>query len=452
MIQYKKILMTLALLLTAVTGAWAEETPLVTINASSDFKSGSKTFDNKVTATFSSDVAFSTNDGGWFSYTYERTLTVEPVDGVTITRVKYYTTLGNAEDITAPFEASMSLKYVDVSGNAQQRYHVYVNGSMIGAEESFNYLKKIEVYGTAEPPIVVEPGEAANTWTFNQPGGDVVLTPLYAPTATWATMGTEPEAKTLLPAAAEGVIAGTDDPLIVDGVVAKAGENKYPQGTVMYFASATATEAPALTSSDWKNTVPTAKTVADDGATVKVWYYIQGADTPDGETPTADNTFNDSEVSSLTVTVLSNKFDLTLKAANVNTIDAGDASKGTVSVKVGDAAAVDKTKAITEGKLKAIKMGSEVKLNTKAGYKFRKVEVKKDKVVLKIGDVELDITGCTTWDEVITKNSDKIMKNHLGYIHDLNDLYELLKAKEAVKADAPFDPKATDYLWREIMN
>ena len=113
-----KILMTLALLLTAVTGAWADETPLVTINASNDFKSGSKTFDNKVTATFSSDVAFSTNvrNGGWFSFSGERTLTVEPADGVTITRVKYYTTLGDAEVITAPFVASMSLKYVYVSG------------------------------------------------------------------------------------------------------------------------------------------------------------------------------------------------------------------------------------------------------------------------------------------------------------------------------------------------
>ena len=108
MIQYKKILMTLALLLTAVTGAWAEETPLVTIYASSDFTSGSKTFDNKVKATFSQGVSFIA-DNGWCAVTSgDKTLTVEPVDGVTITRVKYYTTLGNAEDITAPFEASMS--------------------------------------------------------------------------------------------------------------------------------------------------------------------------------------------------------------------------------------------------------------------------------------------------------------------------------------------------------
>ena len=49
-----KILMTLALLLTAVTGAWAGEEPqlLTTINASSSFLTGSQTFDDIATVTF----------------------------------------------------------------------------------------------------------------------------------------------------------------------------------------------------------------------------------------------------------------------------------------------------------------------------------------------------------------------------------------------------------------
>ena len=403
--------MTLALLLTAATGAWAEETPLVTIYASSDFTSGSKTFDNKVKATFSNEVSFIANNG-WCAVTAgNKTLTVEPVDGVTITRVKYYTTLGPAEDIKAPFEASMSQTYVYVSSSSQQRFHVSVNGSRIGAEDTHNYL----LYGSAEPPIEVNPvaEPAANTkqWTFTQPGGDVVLTPLYAPTATWATMGTEPEAKTLLPAAAEGVIAGTDAPLIVDGVVAKAGETKKPQGTVMYAVTPTSvTDASELIPSDWKNTVPTAKTVADDGATVKVWYYIQGADTPDGETPTADNTFNDSEVSSLTVTVRSNKFDLALKAANANTVEAGMAT-----VTVGGTAAT-----VTDGKIQGVKMGSEVKMTAAQGYKFRKVEVKKGGAAaaktITIGDMELTYADGDTWEAIVSKNSDKIKTIAGGYI------------------------------------
>ena len=372
--------MTLALLLTAVGGAWAEETPLVTIYASSDFTKGSQTFDNKVTATFSGEVYFMTTKGWCGVTTDDKTLTVEPVDGITITRVKFYTTSGNAEDIKAPFEASMNTSVVNISGDSKDRYHVSVNGSMIGAEDNNNYLQKIEVYGTAEPPIVVEPGEAANTWTFNQPGGDVVLTPIYAKAAAFATKDIESVLTLLEPAAAEGVIAGTDAPLIAEGtgVVAFAGTSTtVKQGTLWYAIGTSATTAPDLDGDAWSTTVPTAEEVDVDGEDVYVWYYIKGADAPNGEDATLDNTFDNTVPVCLTVPVRSNKFDLTLKAANANTIDATDASKGSVSVKVGDADAEDKTEDIADGKLKAVKMGSEVKLNTKAGYKFRKVEVKK---------------------------------------------------------------------------
>ena len=329
---------------------------------------------------------------------------------------------------------------------------------MIGAEDTHNYLLKIEVYGTNEPPIEVNPvaEPAANTkqWTFNQPGSDVVLTPIYAKAAEFATESTSSGVTLLAPAAAEGVIAGTDAPLIVEGTVAFAGTStEVTQGTVMYaVTAATATEAPALTSSDWKTTVPTAKDIADDGAEVKVWYYIQGADAPDGEDATLDNTFDNTVPACLTVPVRSNKFDLTLKAANANTIDATQASKGTVTVKEGTGAAVDKTGDITDGQLKAVKMGSEVKLKANNGYKFRKVEVKKDKKTLTITNgnqfsTPLDITGCTTWNEVIAKNPDMIQKDEDGYIHAKNGSYVLTKGGADVIADNPVDPNATDYKW-----
>ena len=193
---------------------------------------------------------------------------------------------------------------------------------------------------------------STKTGTFTQPAFDVVLTPIYAKAAAFATTGTEPEVKTLLPEAAEGVIAGTDASLIAEGtgIVAFAGESTdVTQGTLMYAIGTSATQAPALTA--FSATVPTAKDIADDAATLYVWYYIQGADAPDGVAATLDNTFNNSDIASLTVTVLSNKFDLTLKAANANTIDATEASKGTVTV-----GGTDKTEDITEGKLKAIKI------------------------------------------------------------------------------------------------
>ena len=101
-------------------------------------------------------------------------------------------------------------------------------------------------------------------------------------------------------------------------------------------------------------------------------------------------------------------------------------------------------------------MDSEVKLKANRGYVFRKVEVKKTPTTLTITNggefsITLDIAGCTTWDEVIAKNSDMIMKdNDEGYILDSRGQYGLLKGGDPVKADDPFDPNATDYQWVEI--
>ena len=45
---------------------------------------------------------------------------------------------------------------------------------------------------------------STKTRTFSMPGSDVVLTPIYANAAAFATTGPEPDVKTLLPEAAEG--------------------------------------------------------------------------------------------------------------------------------------------------------------------------------------------------------------------------------------------------------
>ena len=208
---------------------------------------------------------------------------------------------------------------------------------------------------------------STKTGTFEMPGSDVVLTPIYANAATFATTGTEPEATTLLPEAAEGVIAGTDASLIAEGtgiVAFAAASTTVKQGTLMYAIGTSATQAPAPTA--FSATAPTAKAY-DDAATLYVWYYIKGADAPDGQQATEENTFDDTEPACLTVQVLTNKFDITLNPANANTIEAGKAT-----VTVGGTPAT-----VTDGKLQGVKMGTEVKLEANPGYKFRKVEVKK---------------------------------------------------------------------------
>lgn len=363
--------MTLALLLTAVTGAWAQSSPsVVELEVPADW------------------------DG------VESYLTAGDLTGFktsTLDEVKAWT--------GAPAEGTVWLIYAFDGDDA---YYVrFDNGAPFSAHSPFQknmlfgYSKSnLKIYYTAATGPEVAWNASTKTGTFAMPGSDVVLTPIYAKAAAFATTGTEPEVKTLLPEAAEGVIAGTDASLIAEGtgIVAFAGEStEVTQGTLMYAIGTSATQAPALT--DFSATVPTAENVADDGADVHVWYYIQGADAPQGEAATLDNTFSDTEPACLTVQVLTNKFDIQLSAANANTIEAG---KATVTLD-GTAATV------TDGKLQGVKMGSEVKLKANPGYKFRKVEVKKGAKLLSI-----TISGVTvyyaegeSWADAIKRDENK---------------------------------------------
>ena len=143
----QKILSLLVLLLTAATGAWAaDDVLLVTITAAdnSSFNSGSQTFDNIATVTFSGEVYCFGDENGWFS-TSEGTLTVTAAEGYTITRVKFYTKSNSAFDEEAPFEAIL------VSG--------------------MDGITSIEVYGyagTPEPAIEVTTNAASEGATFTE--------------------------------------------------------------------------------------------------------------------------------------------------------------------------------------------------------------------------------------------------------------------------------------------
>ena len=357
--------MTLALLLTAVTGAWAISDPNAVYW---DYQTWAGWAENVTTHTVG-DITITCSGN---AKAYQSDGSGEPLalqaganDAITFTsNGKPFASIAIMTDDelnVAGWTYNSSTRSYEWSG--EPTTSVTLSGCNINADVI------IFTFGTAEAPITVEPVTGQqNQWTFAMPGSDVVLTPIYAKAAAFATTGTGTEVKTLLPEAAEGVIAGTDASLIKEGtgIVAFAGgSTEVKQGTLMYAIGTSATEAPALTA--FSATVPTAKTVPDDGADVLVWYYIQGADAPQGEAATLDNTFADTEPACLTVQVLTNKFDIQLSAANANTIEAG---KATVTV-AGAAATV------TDGKLQGVKMGSEVKLEAKPGYKFRKVEVKK---------------------------------------------------------------------------
>ena len=346
--------MTLALLLTAVTGAWAQSYE-------------AKVFD--VPASWTEDnthISAADLPKDFVQITKEEAKALAVPDGDV---VLVYGFVGENVLIMA-FDNGTAIPNDDDDGAPVAR------GNFI----MFQTMAKV-CYTTPAGPVVTW-NASTKTGTFSMPGSDVVLTPIYAKAAAFATTGTEPEVKTLLPEAAEGVIAGTDASLIAEGtgIVAFAGTStEDTQGTLMYAIGTSATEAPALTA--FSATVPTAKNIADDGATLYVWYYIQGADAPEGVAATLDNTFDNTEPACLTVQVLTNKFDIQFNAANANTIEAGKAT-----VTVGGTAAT-----VTEGKLEGVKMGSEVKVKANTGYKFRKVEVKKGSALK-----TLTVTGVAT--------------------------------------------------------
>ena len=383
-----KILMTLALLLTAATGAWAADTFTITFSANGKNKTYTDVvlpaeykceygspgeLDNIIQELYE-------QDGGHCNENATPTVTgttaiIPGLDGP-----------NNYAKITiiAPFTGKAT-----VSGT-------YSGWSNSGSSIS-NY--SIEISFADPNAIDVKWDPATKTGTFEMPAFDVEIAPIYAPVAQWAKVENEDQ----LPTAIEGVIADTDAPLIVEGTVAFAGTStEVKQGTVMYAVTpATVTEAPALDAANkWSADVPTAKLVPDAGD-VKVWYYIKGADTPTGEEATAENTFNDSEICTepITVTVLSNKFDIQFKAANDNTIEAGKAT-----VKVGDEAAE-----VKEGKLTGVKMNSKVTVTAKDGYKFRKVEVKKGgPKTITIEDVVIVYEDGDTWEKIVERNPGKV--------------------------------------------
>ena len=193
---------------------------------------------------------------------------------------------------------------------------------------------------------------ATKTGSFTMPDCDVEIAPIYAPVAAFDLKeGSEDK----LPAAVEGIFIESTDAIITAGSCA--------QGTLMYAVSTSDTEQPALTA--FSADLPTAKDITTAGD-VYVWYYIKGADTPEGQEPTEKNTFNDSEICTtpLKVTVLNNKFNLTFSPAPVDKI--------TVT------AGTETLTPTQEGKVEGVKMGTEVKLKAKEGYKIRKVEAKKN--------------------------------------------------------------------------
>ena len=391
-----KILMTLALLLTAVTGAWAADTYTITFSANGKNKTYTDVaLPAEYKCEYGSPGEFDKiiqelyeQDGGHAIENATPTVTGTNAIAPGLDGPNNYAKI----TITAPFTGKAT-----VSGT-------YAGWSNKSGNSDINY--SIEVYfGTPSSSDAIDlKWDAANkTGTFTMPAFDVEIAPIYAPKAVFATDGN----LVLAPTAIEGIYAESTDAIVKAGTVAKIGETENPQGIVMYAVTSTnEATAPALTA--FSADVPTAKNITI-GSDVLVWYYIKGADTPEGQEATAENTFNDSEICAtpITVNVLSNKFDIQFKAANDNTIETGKAT-----VTVGGTAAT-----VTDGKLEDVKMGSEVKVTAKDGYKFRKVEAKKGgPKTITIDDVVLVYEDGDNWEKIKDRNPGKVVCNTYVFI------------------------------------
>ena len=286
--QLKKTILTLVALLAVTTGAWADETLLLTIESKdyTDFKDGgSKTFDDKVTITFTSSVRNDGDADGWYgSSVFSSLLTVTGTNGYTITSCKFYTNGGTAATGYTVVGESPSVYLSDwaVFTDANKSVNIGEPG-----------VKKIEVY-TASPSSgpEVDWNGAKNTGTFTMPGGNVTLEPEYYPQA----------ALTAAPTAINDVPATTDGAIVKAGTVANIGSTETAQGTVMYYVSPTALDDAALlalAADKWTADVPTAQKLAKGQA--YVYYYVRGNDSD-----TDEENFSDGDIlaaNTLTVTI-----------------------------------------------------------------------------------------------------------------------------------------------------
>ena len=337
-----RYLLTLVALFAISTGAWADYTvtwegaTLKSVNVASYGENNKTQTIGDITVTANLGYFKDFGDNGVIASAYE-------ANGLVFS--------ANAKFISVEVTASSSSTFNHTSGSATSHtYTVNPTATSFALPYGDGWIDITKIVFTfenaPEPPIEVTPvaEPAANTkqWTFAMPGSDVVLTPQYAPAAQLDENGA--------PAAVSGLEIAADAAIITAGQSA--------QGTLLYAVGTSATEKPALTA--FAATLPNAKDLTAAG-NYYVWYYIQGHDTPQGQEPTAENTFNDSEIMGpVMVELLTNEHTLNIKQSpNITVTVAGTA------------------KAVTDDKVTPVTTGQEVKIKAKDGYKFRKVEVKK---------------------------------------------------------------------------
>ena len=257
----KKIILTLlALLMTAVTGAWAQEQS-ETIATTAKIVEGTHFTISNNDSYFDGDGMCA--DGG---------ITVTSKNGETITKVVISCTYG--PDLVNDGTTSVSSGTKEITNGGETITVTGVNASTFTftCSNSGPMFGQFVVYYTEAPAGPAESIDLTTTdnltWTLaSMPGYDVELEVEYFPLATLATT----------PAAAEGVVEGTDAALLTPGTSAE-GTLAYALGT---------SEAPT---GQWSDAIPTAQDL--EAGTCYVWYKVVG-----------DAEHSDSQPQSIAVTI-----------------------------------------------------------------------------------------------------------------------------------------------------
>ena len=263
--------MTLALLLTAVTGAWAQYTITFSANGKT------KTVEN-VTLPKTFQCSYNNADG-------ELDLILKELYGWT----------GNANQDFCDGETTPTSSDENkvVAGSDNGDHYITINNVFEGTVTITGYYVvnsvvietpyslEISIAAPAPSGPKVAWDKASKTGTFTMPGGNVTVSVEYYDLATLADQGLT---------AAEDAAAKTEAPLAV------LAENAVTGGTLMYFViydeNFSQADAIALSEDEWDAAIPTAETI-DEAGTYYVWYYIKG-----------DDEHSDTDPQRLAVTVL----------------------------------------------------------------------------------------------------------------------------------------------------
>ena len=298
--------MTLALLITAATGAWAESKP---IGLNVEYKAG-----DEITSTTDVYVYYGEELNTYNKMGVKITST-QPLKIFMITAHGFELN-GDAEVYYLPSGESKGgyaggIPCVGESTGDATVVHV-ASGSGTLADP---YVFGSGPFGTPVP--ITWSAATPNTATIaSMPAGNVIVTPEYYPQATL----------TAAPTAINDVPATTDRAIVKAGTVANIGSTETKQGTVMYYVSTTAMtddQLLALAADAWTADVPTAESLAQGQA--YVYYYVRGNDSD-----TDDENFSDSDIKA------ANKLTVTIAAAPITlTLATNDSEMGTVTLVAG---------------------------------------------------------------------------------------------------------------------